>query len=140
MRVSVTVMRQLSLLFVLIASLGLAFAGDLNGTYKGTWTSDNQGSGDLMLNFSGDSNSLKAEVSFTAEGETIKCDVKSVKFDGSKLLVVMEYEGGGNRFQTTVSGVLDGKSLSGTYKSRSLSDDSATDTGTWKTSAIRNRV
>jgi hypothetical protein len=129
-------MRPLSLLFALIAFIGLAFASGLNGTYKGTWVSDNQGSGDLTMNFSGDSNSLKAEVSFTNEGETIKCDIKSVKLDGSKLLLVMDYGAEGNRFEATVSGVLDGKLLSGTYKTKSLANDSEGDTGTWKSSAI----
>src|SRR5215475_12181945 len=108
-------MRQLSLLFAPILLIGLAFASDVNGTYKGTWTSDNQGGGDLTMSFSSDSGSLKAEVSFTNEGETVKCDVKSVKLDGSKLLLVMDY-GGGDRNEAIVSGVLDGKLLSGTYK------------------------
>src|SRR5581483_5902403 len=124
-------MRQLSLFCALIAFIGLAFASGLNGTYKGTWVSDNQGGGDLSMSFSGDSDSLKAEVSFTNEGETIKCDVKSVKLDGSKLLLVMEYGDEGNRYEATLSGVVDGKLLSGTYKTKSLADDSAGDTGTW---------
>jgi hypothetical protein len=125
------IMRQLWLFFALIGLSGLAFASDLNGTYKGTWTSDNQGGGDLTMSFSGDSGSLKAEVSFTNEGETVKCDVKSVTLDGSKLLLVMDY-GDGNRNEAIVSGQLDGKLLSGTYKTKSLADDSPGDTGTWK--------
>ena len=129
-------MRQLRLFLALIAFVGLAFGGGLNGTYKGTWVSDNGGSGDLTMSFSGDSDSLKAEVSFTNEGGTIKCDVKSVKFDGSKLLLVMDYGGDSNRYEATISGVLDGTILSGTYKTRPLADDSAADTGTWKISAI----
>ncbi len=129
-------MRQISLLFALIAFVGLAFAGDLKGTYKGTWASDNQGSGDLTMSFTGDSDSLKAEVSFTNEGETIKCDVKSVKLDGSKLLLVMDYGVESSRYEATLSGVVDGKLLSGTYKTKSLADVSAGDTGSWKISAI----
>jgi hypothetical protein len=125
-------MRQLLLFSALTAFIGVAFASDVNGTYKGTWVSDNQGGGDLTMSFTGDSDSLKAEVSFTNEGETIKCDVKSVKLDGSKLLLVMEYGIEGNRYGATLSGVVDGKLLSGTYKSKSLADDSAGDTGTWK--------
>ena len=128
-------MRQLRLFFALIAFMGLALASGLNGTYKGTWASDNQGGGDLTMSFSGDSDSLKAEVSFTNEGETITCDVKSVKFDGSKLLLVMDYGSEGNRYEATISGVLDGKALSGTYKTKSLANDSDGDSGTWKSSA-----
>ncbi|MGH9654914.1 MAG: hypothetical protein ACRD6B_15775 [Bryobacteraceae bacterium] len=124
-------MRHLSLLFALVAFIGLAFASNPNGTYKGTWTSDNQGGGDLTMSFSGDSGSLKAEVSFTNEGETIKCDVKSVKFAGSKLLLVMDY-GEGDRYEASLSGVLHGNVLSGTYNTKSLADDSPGDTGTWK--------
>jgi hypothetical protein len=128
-------MRHAWLLFALIALIGLAFASDINGTYKGTWTSDNEGGGDLTMRFSGDSGSLKAEVTFTNEGETIKCDVKSVKLDGSKLLLVMDYSES-NRYEATISGVLHGKLLSGTYKTKSLADDSPGDTGTWKSTAI----
>jgi hypothetical protein len=124
-------MRQLSLLFAVIVFIGLAFASDLDGTYKGTWASDNQGGGDLTMSFSGDSDSLKAEVSFTNEGQTVKCDVKSVKLDGSKLLLVMDY-GEGGRYEAIVSGVLHDKMLSGTYKTKPLADDSPGDTGTWK--------
>lgn len=129
-------MRQLLLFCVLIAFVGLAFASDLNGTYKGTWVSDNQGGGDLTMTFRGDSDSPRAEVSFTNEGETIKCDVKSVKLDGSKLLLVMDYGAEGNRYEATLSGVVDGKLLSGTYKTKLLADDSVGDTGTWKGSTI----
>lgn len=128
-------MRRLSLFCALIPFIGLAVASDLNGTYKGTWVSDNQGGGDLTMSFRGDPDSLKAEVSFTNEGETIKCDVKSVKLDGSKLLLVMEYGVEGSRYEATLSGVVDGKLVSGTYKTKSLADDSAGDTGTWKGSA-----
>src|SRR5215469_556648 len=124
-------MRQLLPLFALIVCVGTAFASDLNGTYKGTWTSDNQGGGDLTMSFSGKSASLKAEVSFTNQGETVKCDVKSIKLDGSKLLLVMDY-GEGDRYEATVSGDLRDKLLSGTYKTKSLADDSRGDTGTWK--------
>ena len=125
-------MHRLPLFCVLIAFIGLAFAGDLSGTYKGSWLSDNQGGGDLTMSFRGDSGSLKADVSFTNEGETIKCDVKSVKLDGSKLLLVMDYGDQGNRFEATLSGVVNGKLLSGTYKTKSLADDSTGDTGTWQ--------
>lgn len=128
-------MHRLLIILALTAVAGLALAAEVIGTYKGAWTSDNQGGGDLIMNFSGDSGSLKAEVSFTNEGETIKCDVQSVKLDGSKLQLVMDYGIEGNRYEATVSGVVQGKLLSGTYKTRSLTDDSTGDTGTWKTSA-----
>lgn len=128
-------MRQLLLFFALIAAVGLAFASGLNGTYKGTWVSDNQGGGDLTMTFSGDSGSPTAEVSFTTDGEAVKCEVKSVKLDGSKLLLVMDY-GEGNQYEATLSGVLHGKLLSGTYKTKVLADNSPGDTGTWKSTAI----
>ena len=129
-------MRQILIFFALLAFLAVAFGSDLKGTYKGSWTSDNQGSGDLTLSFSGNPQSLKAKVSFTNDGETVDCDVKSVKLDGSKLLLVMEYSLQGNHIEATISGVLDGKALSGIYKAKSLGDDSAGDTGTWKATAI----
>ena len=124
-------MRKFLPVFALILSIGTAFASDLNGTYKGTWASDNQGGGDLTMTFSGKTASLKADVSFTVQGETVKGDVKSIKLDGSKLLLVMDY-GDTDRYEATISGVLDDKLLSGTYKTKSLADDSRGDTGNWK--------
>jgi hypothetical protein len=136
-RVSVKGMRVFTVPIALTAFAGLMFAAAPNGTYKGTWTSANEGGGDLTVIFSaGDSNTLKADVSFTLEGETTKCVVKSVTVEGSKLELVMNYEANGNRYEATVSGTFDGKSLSGTYKTKSLADSSAIDSGTWKTNAI----
>jgi len=130
-------MRQFLLLFALFAFAGLASASDLNGTYKGTWASDNQGGGDLTLSFSGAPGSLKAEVSFTNQGETVKCDVKSVKLDNSKLLLVIDY-GDSDRYEATISGTVQDQLLSGTYQTKSLSDGSTGDTGTWKSKRSGN--
>ena len=130
-------MRTLIVLAALTAFAGWTSAADLTGTYEGTWSSDNQGGGDLTMSFSpGDSGAIQAQVSFTNEGKTVKCDVKSVTFDGSKLQLVMHYEADANDFEVTVSGALDHKTLSGTYKTKSLTGDSSGDTGTWKTTAV----
>jgi hypothetical protein len=130
-------MRVLILLIALTAFAGWTHADGLTGTYKGAWSSANQGSGDLTMIFRpGDSDKPDAEVSFTNEGETIKCAVKYLTItEGSKVELVLNYEMSGNRYETTVLGVLEGKTLSGTYKSKSLADDSVTDSGTWKATA-----
>ena len=130
-------MRVLILLIALTTLTGWTHAAGLSGTYKGTWSSANEGSGDLTMTFRpGDSDKPDAEVSFTNEGATIKCVVKYLTItEGSKVELVLNYEMNGNQYETTVLGVLEGKTLSGTYKSKSLADNSPADSGTWKATA-----
>ena len=130
-------MRKFILLVALGIFTGLTLAAGLTGTYNGTWASANEGGGDLTMSFSpGDANTIKADVSLTNGGETIKCEVKSVTAEGSKVVVVMNYEAKGERYEAIASGGLDGKMLSGTYKTKSLSGGSAVDSGTWKITGV----
>jgi hypothetical protein len=130
-------MRRVTLLIALTAFAGWSLAADLTGTYKGTWSSDNEGNGDLTMSFSpGDSGTIQAQVSFTNEGAVVRCNTKSAAVDGSKVELVLDYEINDNRYEATVSGALDGKTLSGTYKTKALSGDSSGGTGTWKTTAL----
>ena len=130
-------MRTFILLVALATFTGLTLAAGLTGTYKGTWASGNEGGGDLTMSFSpGDANTIKADVSLNNGGETTKCDVKTVTVEGSKVELVLNYEVNGERYEAMASGVLDGKMLSGTYKTKSLSDGSAVDSGTWKTTGV----
>src|SRR5579884_2545859 len=110
--------------FVLTAS-----AADLSGTYKGTW-SGGQANGDITMTFRATAEGpAKADVSFTISGQDVKCNVKSVKMDGSKLEIVYEFDLGDIKLQSTATGEVKDKVLEGTYKTKSLADGSAVDEG-----------
>lgn len=120
----------------LLVVLSIASAADLSGTYKGTWTGG-QANGDITVTFrsSEGGGTPKADVSFTIAGQDVKCNVTSVKVDGSKVELVYEFDLGDTKLQSTVSGQVTGKSMEGSYKTKSLADGSAVDEGTWKATA-----
>ena len=125
-------MRTAAILFATVASVLSVAAADFSGTYKGTWTGG-QADGDFTMTLrSGEDGPAKADVSFTIAGQNVKCNVTSVKVDGSKIEIVYEFDLGDVRLQSTVIGQLSGKALEGTYKTKSLADGSAVDEGTWK--------
>jgi hypothetical protein len=115
---------------LLIAAL-YASAADLNGTYKGTW-SGGQASGEIAMTLSTTGGATKADVSFAFGGQDVKCNVTSVKVDGGKIEIVYTFDLGDVKMESTATGELKGKSLEGSYKTKSLADGSAVDEGTWK--------
>ena len=128
-------MRTAAILVVTVASVLGAAAADFAGTYKGTWTGG-QADGEITMTLrSGDDGTTKADVSFTIAGQDVKCNVTSVKVDGSRIEVVYDFDLGDVKLQSTATGQLSGKTLEGTYKTKSLADGSAVDEGTWKASA-----
>jgi hypothetical protein len=114
-----------------VASSLCAIAADLNGTYKGTW-SGGQASGDITMTLRTVDGAPKAEVSFSLGGQDIKCNVTSLKVDGSKIEISYNFDLGDTKLQSTATGQLNGKTLEGTYTTKSLADGSAVDEGTWK--------
>jgi hypothetical protein len=115
---------------LLIAAL-CASAADLNGTYKGTW-SGGQASGDISMTLRTSDGATKADVSFAFGGQDVKCNVTSVNVDGSKIEIVYDFDLGDVKLQSTATGELKGKTIEGSYKTKSLADGSAVDEGTWK--------
>lgn len=109
-------------------------AADLSGTYKGIWAGG-MADGDITITVTpGQDGPPKAEVSFTVQGQNVKCNVTSFKVDGSKVELVYDFDLGDTQLESTATGELKGDSLSGTYKTKSLGDGSAVDEGTWKAS------
>ena len=133
-RDSLNPMRALLFLLTLAAVTLTIRAADLNGTYKGTWSGQNA-EGDFTLTIDSHDTNPKAAVSFTYSGEEIKCDVKSVTVNGSKVTIVYKFELEGTELQSTATGELQGKTLQGSYQTKSVSDESEVDSGTWKTTA-----
>jgi len=129
-------MRTAAILFATaVFVFSAAAAADFAGTYKGTWTGG-QADGEITMTLrSGDNGSATADVSFTIAGQDVKCNVTSVKVDGSKIEVVYDFDLGDVKLQSTATGQLSGKTLEGTYKTKSLGDGSAVDEGTWKATA-----
>lgn len=128
-------MRRTAIFLASLAVAVILLAADLNGTYKGTW-SGGQANGDITLTFrAGDAGATKADVSFTIAGQDVKCNVTSVKVDGSKVEVIYEFDLGDVKLQSTATGQWNGQTLEGTYKTKSLADGSAVDEGTWKATA-----
>ena len=128
-------MRSLAFLFTALLLMFSAAAAEWAGTYKGTWTGG-QADGEFTLTLQpGDDGATKADVSFTIAGQDVKCHVTSVKVDGSKIEVVYDFDLGDTKLQSTVTGQLNGKTIEGSYKTKSLGDGSAVDEGTWKATA-----
>ena len=124
---------RITIAAALCAMTSLA-AADLSGTYKGTWSGAS--SGDFVISLKPDDNGAwKSDVTFTIEGQEVKCHVTSVKVDESKVEVVYDFAFGDTKLQSTVNGQLNGKTLEGTYKTKTLDDGSAVDEGTWNATA-----
>lgn len=129
-------MRTAAILFATVASVFSAAAADFAGTYKGTWTGG-QADGEITMTLrSADDGAAKADVSFTIAGQNVKCNVTSFNVDGAKIDIVYEFDLGDVKLQSTVTGQLSGKTLEGTYKTKSLGDGSAVDEGTWKAAQV----
>ncbi len=128
-------MRLIAFTFIALALIAGATAADLSGTYKGTWTGG-QADGDFTLSLrAGDDGATKADVSFTIAGQPVQCNVTSVKVDGSKIVVVYDFDLGDAKLQSTVSGTVNGKTIEGSYTTKSVADGSPVDEGTWKATA-----
>ena len=122
-----------TLLILLAAVLCLA-AADLGGTYKGSWSGAASGDFRLKLeqNPGGD---WTADIVFTMGTDEVKTKIKSVKVEGNKVDIVYVFDLQGNALESTVSGQLTGKTMEGTYKTKTVADGSPVDEGTWKVSA-----
>src|SRR5437588_6362449 len=104
-------MRTAAILFAAAACVLSAAAADFAGTYKGTWTGG-QADGEITMTLrSADDGAPKADVSFTIAGQSVKCNVTSVKVDGPKIEIVYDFDLGDTKLQSTATGQLNGKTL-----------------------------
>jgi hypothetical protein len=116
-------------LFALIAAVTL-FAAGLAGTYKGTWSGS--GSGDFTITLTQAGDDWKADITFTLGGETVKTKITSLKVDSTKLKCSYQFDLQGTVLESTITGELNGTTLSGDYHTKAVADGSAVDEGTWK--------
>ena len=73
----------------------------------------------------------KCEAVFTLGGQEVATIMKRVKIDGDKVEVEYEFDLQGNKLKSTLTGKLDGQTLSGKYNTVD-SGGGAVDEGSWK--------
>jgi len=118
---------SIALLTLLVAPL---MAADLEGRYTGEWTGG-AAAGDLRLTLSRAGEEWKCEAVFTLGGQEVPTTMKRVKVDGDKVEVEYEFDLQGNKLKSTLTGQLDGQTLSGKYHTVD-NGGGAVDEGSWK--------
>ncbi len=125
--------------YALIALLGtcLLMADPLaGGKYTGKWEGASGGSGDFRMTLTpAEEGKWTANISFSLGGQEVKCTVKSLSVDGSKLRAVYSFDLQGNQLESTIEGEMTGAKLGGKYTTKTAGDGSAVDEGTWATTA-----
>ena len=122
-------MRLASLSLLLLLALTLS-AADLEGRYTGDW-SGGAAAGDMRLTLSRSGDEWKCEAFFTLSGQEVPTIIKRVKIDGDKVEIEYEFDLQGNKLKSTLTGKLEGQTLSGNYHTVD-SGGGAVDDGSWK--------
>jgi hypothetical protein len=113
---------------LLVAAERPAPGAGLAGKYVGRWQSG-EASGDLRLEFKPEAAAAWAvEASFTFEGTSVPTKTKSVRVDGTKVVLEIGWDVQGTVGQSKLSGELTGDTWQGTYASTGAEGES---TGTW---------
>lgn len=126
--------RRFALLLLLSVPLALTADSVPAGKYSGKWEGASGASGEFWMTLASNGK-WTAEIAFTLGGQDVKCTVKSLTVDGSKVHAIYSFDLQGNALESTIDGELSGKKLSGKYTTRVAGDGSAVDEGTWETTA-----
>jgi hypothetical protein len=106
------------------------------GTYKGVYSGSSGATGDILVTLTqADNGDWKSVVTFTLNGQDLKTKITSVKVDGVKVKIVYEFDLDGTGLESTITGELSGTTITGDYHTKTTSDGSAVDEGTWKGTA-----
>jgi hypothetical protein len=101
------------------------------GLYQGEWNGA-YGNGNVSITLERDGKAgYRADVTMTVDPEEMDCDVESLKVDGAKIVLVLEY-GNRNRMQMTLMGTLKGRTIEGQFKTRQPGTEAVDDEGTWR--------
>ena len=101
----------------------------LVGEYAGTWKNSEGAGGELRIVLRRDvAAAWSAEASFTTEGARVPTKMKSIRVDGSKVVMVFDWDVQGTAGQSKVSGELRDDTLQGTYETSGAAGESS---GTW---------
>lgn len=127
-------LRRYAVLGLLAFSLPLIAEPVVPGKYAGKWEGVSGGSGDFKLTLASEGSKWTGNVLFTLGGQEVKCTVKSLTVNDSKLRVVYAFDLQGNALESTIEGDMSGSKLSGKYMTKTP-DGTAVDEGTWSTTA-----
>lgn len=97
------------------------------GKYIGTWSSGDE-SGKLIVTLKPDGDGWAAESSFTFQAEEIQAKVVSVKVDGTKFDLVLDWVIQGGAGQSHLIGEIGAKGIDGTYDTKTADNTSS---GIW---------
>lgn len=99
------------------------------GQYKGEWRSSPEAGGELRIKLKQEGTTWAAEALFTFERADVPTKMKSVEIEGTKVVLVFDWEIQGTPGQSRISGELNGDTLHGTFETKSPEGPSK---GTWK--------
>jgi hypothetical protein len=105
-----------------------SLAGHFVGEWKGTGESA-AAAGQLRITLKQDGTTWAAEALFTFESADVPTQMKTVEIDGTKVVLVFDWQIQGTPGQSTLNGELKDGSLQGTFETKSPEGPSK---GTWK--------
>ena len=114
---------------LLCTALSLSAEPVTAGTYTGKWDGTSA-SGNIQLILASNDGKWTGSASFGMGGDDVKCIVKSIKVDGSKVQIVYTFDLQGTVLQSAINAEMSGKKLSGKYKT-TAEDGSTVDEGTF---------
>lgn len=102
------------------------------GRYKGDWQGTAAGGGITLALEAAAEGKWSCQVSFTLGDQEVKTKVTYVRVEGGKMEARYEFDLGGARLESTITGELRGGRIEGGYRTKALADGSPVDEGTWK--------
>jgi hypothetical protein len=109
-----------------------ATTSSLAGRYVGEWKGTGESAaaaGELRITLKQDGTTWTAEALFTFESADVPTQMKTVEIEGTKVLLVFDWQIQNTPGQSRLSGELKGDSLQGTFETKSPEGPSK---GTWK--------
>jgi len=101
------------------------------GRYLGTWSGQSS-DGKIDIRIIGDDKTIKSTaVTFTYNGADVPTRTKAFTVSGGAFEVTYEFELSGNTLVSALKGSLEGKKLSGTYRTTTRDGGEGVDSGTW---------
>ena len=101
----------------------------LAGNYVGEWKATGDSTGELRIKLKQEGTTWAAEALFTFQSADVPTQMKTVVIDGTKVVLVFDWQIQGTPGQSTITGELKGDSLQGTFETKSPEGPSS---GTWK--------
>lgn len=116
---------------LIVLALAIPAADTIHsGDYQGQWNGA-YGTGNLSMKLEREGKAgYRAEVTMTVDPDEVDCTVESLKVDGAKVEMVLEY-GGRYPMEMTLTGTLKGTAIEGKFQTRQPGTEAVDDEGTW---------